>query len=315
MNKRKAEEINVISNSPKRRPYASRIALILAEGLEYGFDGEACLLLDGDFLVRIKPEKEKIKDNGKSLQKLTAIIEGFATAGKAEEMGLKLSLALLWTAVSKKWHLKLDYHTPQPCMVFDRTQNEGGLRFSCNASVSVRSSANKVSELINEILSNPKEFDPRLLISMELFTSARLESTERAKFIGLVSSLEPLAIQKSYNNQEIEDLISSFVSQLNGIKSLPENVRNSIAGRARSLGAESILQAIVGFVQQFFPRNPEIISIVKEAYDIRSSILHNGTFDADLDEKGKKLEDIIRHIYSQILQVDLLFPANIENLV
>lgn len=315
MKKRKVEEINVISDSPKRRPYASKIALVLAEGLEYGFDGEACLMLDGDFVVRVKPEDQKINEDGKKLQKLTATIEGFATAGKAEEMGLKLSLALLWTAVSRKWHLKLDYHTPQPCMVFDRTQSLGGLRFSGHASVLLRSSANKVSELINEILSKQIEFDPRLLISMELFTSARLESTERAKFIGLVSSLEPLATPESYGNQEIEILISSFVSQLNGVESLPENIRNSIAGRARSLNSESISQAITRFVQQFFPHNPEVIKIVKEAYDIRSSILHEGTFDADLDEKGNKLEDIIRHIYSQVLQLDLLCPVNIEKTV
>lgn len=314
MNKRKAEEIEAIADSPKRRPYASKISLVLGEGLEYGFDGEACLLIDENCIVRIKPENEKISEKGKVLQKLTATIEGFATAGRAEQMGLKLSLALLWTAVSKKWPLKLDYHTPQPCMVFDRTQMRG-LRFSGQASLHVRSSANKVSELINKVLSKEIEFDPKLLISMELFASARLESTERAKFIGLVSALEPLASQKSYGNQEFDTLISSFISQVNQIDSIPENIKNSISGRARSLNSESISQAITRFVGKYFPGNSKIIKSVKEAYDIRSSILHEGTFDADLDEKGKLLEDVIRHIYSKILGLDLLFPVDIEKKV
>ena len=225
-------------------------------------------------------------------------------------MGLKLSLALLWTAVSTKEYLKFDYHTPQPCMVFDRTNKRNDLHVSCQVSLSLKSNANIITDLINEILSDTKELDPRLLISMELFTSARLESTERAKFIGLVSSLEPLAIQKSYNNQEIEDLIGEFTSKVNRVKSLPKTIRGSIIGRAQGLKKESISQAIVGFVQQFFPQNPDIVCIVKEAYDIRSSILHDGTFDADLDEKGKKIEDIIRHIYSQILMTELRIYAN-----
>jgi len=58
------------------------------------------------------------------------------------------------------------------------------------------------TELINQVLSKKIDFDPKLLISMELFASARLESTERARFIGLVSSLEPLTAQESYENQE-----------------------------------------------------------------------------------------------------------------
>ncbi len=99
VSKRKAQEINVIVNSPKRRPYASKISLVLGEGMEYGFDGEACLLTNEAFIVKVKPENEKINEKGKALQKLTATIEGFPTAGKAEQMGLKLSLALLWAAV------------------------------------------------------------------------------------------------------------------------------------------------------------------------------------------------------------------------
>lgn len=315
MSKKKTEEVKAISESPKRRPYASKISLVLGEGLKFGFDGEVCLLLDTNCIVRVQPEKEKINEKGKVLQKLTATIEGFDTAGKAEQMGLKLSLALLWTAVSKKWNLKLDYHTPRPCMVFDRTQNAGGLRITGHATLHVRSSANKVSELINEVLSKTMEVDLKLLISMELFASARLESTERAKFIGLVSALEPLATQESYDNEEVEKIISSFIYRINETKTIPENIRNSLTGRARSLSRESVSQAVARFVGKYFPENTEIIKFVKEAYDIRSSILHEGTFDADLDEKGKFLEDVIRHIYSQILGLDLLFPADINKMV
>ena len=52
MSKKTNEEIKVISESPKRRPYASKIAVILGGGYEFGFDGEACLLTDEKCKVR-----------------------------------------------------------------------------------------------------------------------------------------------------------------------------------------------------------------------------------------------------------------------
>jgi hypothetical protein len=306
MNKKAFSEIITISSSPKRRPYASKISIILPEGLEYRFDGETSLLLEVPYIVRIKPAKET--ENGRTNQKLTAIAEGFSTAGEAEQAGLRLSLAIMWSAVSRKWPLKLDYHTPQPCMIFDRTQT-GGLGISCSASITIGSGAGQVTNLINEVLSKNLPFNPNLLISMELFTSARLESTERAKFIGLVSSLEPLAAVTGYNNEDIDKLVSSFIQDLRKISSIPEKTNKSIETRANALKGESIAQAITRFVGKYFEDGSEAIEIVKEAYNIRSKILHEGSFDADLDEKSDKLEDVIRHIYSRLLELPLLFPS------
>ncbi|MDD2338472.1 MAG: HEPN domain-containing protein [Geobacteraceae bacterium] len=308
MNKKSYSEIFTISNSPKRRPYASKISIALPEGLEYRFDGETTLLLDAPYIVRIKPIIQK--EGGKNPQKLTAIAEGFATACEAEQVGLKLSLAIMWSAVSRKWPIKLDYHTPQPCMIFDRTHT-GGLGMSISASIIIGSSAHQVSNLINDVLSRDITIDNKLLVSMELFTSARLESTERAKFIGLVSSLEPLAAVKKYNIKEIDDLICSFIHDLNELVAIPENTRKSIESRANALKAESISQAIARLVSEYFDEDTEAVNIVKEAYNIRSKILHEGSFDADLDEKSNKLEDVIRHIYSRILDLPLLSPATI----
>jgi hypothetical protein len=312
MNKQTFTEISTISNSPKRRPYASKISIILPEGIEYRFDGETSLLLEVPYIVRIEPAKETA--NGKNTQKLTAIAEGFSTAGEAEQVGLKLSLAIMWSAVSRKWPLKLDYSTPQPCMIFNRTQT-GGIGMSCSASITMGAGAGGVSSLINDVLSKNLPFNPKLLISMELFTSARLESTERAKFIGLVSSLEPLATTTDYNNNDIDGLVSTFIQDLSKIDSIPEKTRKSIESRAISLKGESIAQAIARFVGEFFDDGSGAIAIVKEAYNIRSKMLHEGSFDADLDEKSDELEDGIRHIYSRMLDLPLRFPAEVPQKV
>ena len=313
MKKKNIMEIETISKSPNRRPYASEISFILSEGHEYIFDGEACLLLDNDFIIKIFPEKKKTNDDKIGVQKLKAIIEGFSTTSTAEKMGLKLTLALLWTAISRKWYLKLDYSTPQPALVFNRTQSRG-LAATLHGTVIFRSPAKDLIERLNEIFSKNNEVDPRLLISMELFSSARLEPTERARFVGLVSSLEPLVIQEAYNDSRLDSLINNFISELDKVTTIEQSIKKSIDGRARSLGRESISQALTRFIKNFFPDNHKIVNFVKDAYDTRSRILHNGTYDDDLDKAGYKLEEIIRYIYSQILQLDLASPAFINDI-
>lgn len=265
MDKKSSLEIHTISKSPKRRPYAAKIAIALPEGLEYGFDGETSLLLERPYVVSIKPN---------SSQNFIATVEGFPTAGEAERAGLRLSMALLWAAISRKWPLKLEYHTPQPCMVYDRTQNYGG--------------------------------------GFSFFASARLETTERSKFIGLVSALEPLATLENFDNTELDDIVSSFVSEIDKAESIPESVKSSVRSRANYLKSESISQAITRFVSSHFDNQQDVLEIVRDAYNTRSRILHEGVYDADLDEKGNKLEDIIRQIYSKILDIDLLFKSGIE---
>lgn len=309
MSKRREAEIAMISDQPGRRPYAAKVGILLEEGIEYRFGGEACLLIDGDFIIRVRPEKESPREDGGRLQRLTAIVEGFATACEAERMGLKLSLALLWFAVSRKHHLKLEYHTPQPCVVFDRTQKRaGGLTMS--ARLTVTSDPSRLCVALNKVFEKQQEADPRVLISMELFASSMLELTERARFITLVSSLEPLASQESYENKDLEKAISQFAEQLS-LLDLPKNTRESVMGRAKALSCESVSQSILRLVQKYIPDNHKAIESVKAAYEVRSKLLHEGTFDADLHDKAGQLEDIIRHLYSRILQLDLEVPAQI----
>jgi len=305
MSKKLIEELKVIADYPSRRPYAAKISLILDKGLDYGFDGETSLLLEIPYIVKIRPEETTGVSEQVKYQKLTATIEGFQKAKEAEQMGLKLSLALLWTSISKKWPIKLEYHTPWPSIVFDRTQNSSGFKLSGEMNLKIRANPNIIADLIKEVISSAKDIDQKLLVSMELFASARLETTERAKFIGLVTALESLVTQEPYNNDDVEKLVSLFTDSIEKAENIPGRIKESLKGRVSSLKKESVSQAIVRFVRQYFPDNPEIIKLVKESYNIRSSILHEGTFDADLEEKGSLLEDIIRYIYSQILGIEL----------
>jgi len=309
MSKKKPEPRQIIDESPNRRPYGAKVGIILDVGDELGFNDEACLLVDDDkSIVRISPLQDESQLGRQQPQKLDVYVEGFATAGEAEQKGLKLSLALLWAAVSRKHPLRLDYHTPRPCMVYDRIQ-ESGSGCMTSASLTVAMDSSRMVELVKEIFSANIDVDEKLLVSMELFASARLETTERARFVGLVSSLEPLAQQKAYDNPELKQLVESFVEQLK-TTSIPEDIKSSLNGRINGLKNESITQAIKRLVKENFPENPDAVSTVEEAYKIRSKILHEGAFDADLAQKSNEIEDIIRQIYSCRLNSNLFAPPN-----
>ena len=303
MSKKKPEPRQIIDESPNRRPYGAKVGIILDNAYQLCFQGEACLLVDDKSIVRILPSID-------NPQKFDVYLEGFATACEAEQKGLKLSLALLWAAISTKPSLRLDYHTPRPCMVYDRIQESGSRCMTTSVSRTVAMDSSLMVELVNQIFSANIDVDEKLLVSMELFASAGLETTERARFVGLVSSLEPLAQSEAYDNPELEKLVNSFVSQLNETTSIPENIKSSVKGRINELKKESISQAIKRLVKENFPENPDAVSTVEEAYNIRSKILHDGAFDADLEQKSNEIEDIIRQIYSRILKLELYVRPN-----
>ena len=228
-------------------------------------------------------------------------MEWFATVEEAEEKKSKLLLALLWAAISRKHPLLVDYQTS---LIYDRTQH-GGTIGGVSAQLHLEMNSCRLVDLVNQIFSDDNiEVEEKLLVSMELFTSAKLETTDRAKFVGLVSALEPLVQQEHYANQELEKLVNSFVKQLTDT-SIPDKIKRSVEGRIRDLKKESISQAMQRIVQESIPANEKAVSIIKDAYNIRSTILHEGSTDADLEQKSNEIENIIRQIYSHRLKRNL----------
>jgi hypothetical protein len=106
---------------PKLRPYAAKVGVLLPNGYEWQLDCPVSLLFSRDVVVELVPEPAR-----NSNQQFQARVLGFPTATEAESMGLLLSLSFLWAAVSAKFALRLQYHTPIQCVVFDRTVGSGG---------------------------------------------------------------------------------------------------------------------------------------------------------------------------------------------
>lgn len=291
MTKRQLLERKVIAQSSTRRPYAARLKIVLDDSTKLSIDGSTTLLTNSNYIIKLEPEIGKYKDG----QEISVIVEGFATAGEAEKAGLRATLGMLWAAITGRYAVRLVYHTPLPCTVFDRTQSKG-LTMSGTLKITVGKSVNELVQKFDDILSSSSDVDSRLLVAAELFASARLETTERAKFIGLVSSLEPLADQKKFDNDELMKLIALFKEQLRQVESLDEGIKASLLGRVEQLKKESITQSIIRLTSEMLPNNPAAQETIKEAYRIRSAILHEGSTDADLVEKSQEVEEIVRQI-------------------
>ena len=138
---------------------------------------------------------------------------------------------------------------------------------------------------------------------MELFASAGQESTERSRFIGLISSLEPLAELENYTD-EMLGVIERFQGQIKELKLSP-NIKASLLGRIVNLSTESVRSAIRRVVKEALPDDSEALRIIEDAYNLRSRILHNGTTNADLNQKGREIEGVIRRIIASRIALNL----------
>lgn len=305
MSQKRLSKRHLIVERADRRPYGSKVGIILSDAHHFGFDGESCLLLSNDLIIRLIPQK----NNKFEVQKFTAVVEGFANATEAEQAGLRFAMSVLWAAVSLKCPLRLEYHTPLPCVVYDRIPRSEGLVLSGEIHQMLTSGPRLIVEILEQTFNSNVPIDQKLLVSMELFAAARLEATERTRFVGLVSALEPLAQQEKIEQPAWLAILENTLQNVQESLDIPNELKPSLEGRIRELTRESVSQAINRLLRIHLQGDTTALNIVREAYSIRSKILHEGSTDADLSEKSSELEDIVRRLYSAIVGYELRIPA------
>lgn len=259
---------------------------------------EVCVPLHSGAFLAITPASKAPWEGGK---KFLVTLEGFPTAASAESAGRRLVQALLWMAVSTDVPLRLEYLSYEPAAVFERNSSSG---MTCEAYGESGRSPNIVLGELQEAYTQLKEPDEKLLLSMEIFCSARLESSQRAVFLALVSALEPLA-QEAPLGDAVDAFVTQCAAMLKDSHNIPSNVRNSLNGRLLQLRQESIRQALRRLTREALPDQPEASNIVDDAYGLRSQIIHSGKptdLDIDLEAEAREISTIIRNIYSSILK-------------
>ena len=305
------DNANIISLPESSHPYAVNISLTLGNNVELIMDSPlAQFPFAGNHIIRIVREHTNNREQANHLKRISVRLEAFSSACEAEHAGKMLALSLLWVAASKRITLTFERWTGKfPFTIRDRTQATG---------IEVHGEGRGFQEvepkelhcIAEEAYKLNLDVPTVLLTSMEFFAAARLEITERARFISLMTALEALSEQHDYG-KEIASLLAGLAFQLESSPLLAgqdkNDMRDSLSNRLKNLRTESVRRAIKRTVQKHLS-DENIIRSIDEAYNIRSKILHEGIMMPDLDSITHRLEDSIRQIYSSILGLQLRIP-------
>jgi hypothetical protein len=299
------EERAVILGQPAKRPYGVRVRIHLQTAGSIGNVEDVCVSLNTGAFLSIAPTRTAPWEGGK---KYVVTLEGFPTAASAEASGRRLVQALLWMAVSVDAPLRLEYLSYEPASVFERNRSTGA---TCEAYGEVGYAPNIVLGELQEAYAQLREPNEKLLLSMEIFCAARLESSQRAVFLALVSALEPLA-QEAPLGEAVDQFVAECVKQLKAA-TIPQELRASLEGRLNLLRQESIRQALKRLARETLPNQPEAPASVDAAYALRSQLIHSGVpaeLDIDLESESQSISEIIREIYANILNRSLARRSN-----
>jgi hypothetical protein len=223
-------------------------------------------------------------------------LEAFPTATIAEQEGSRLAQSLLLSAVSLNFGMRLEYHSQEPVIVYDRFAPMGD-------TVSAEGVTHwDQSTVWNEIEKGVSiNFcDQTMLMSLELYCAALLETSARARFIMVVSALEPIATQQDHG-KEVSDFVDGAVIALEQATGIADNVKRSLEGGIEKLGKESIGFSLSRLSEERFPNRPDVKKRITKAYALRSQLLHRGSLqdpDFDLASETNEIARVLRSIYA-----------------
>jgi len=312
MNQMSTGKTELESLSESTHPYAVRVELTLGSNIELLMqDSEILLQFAEKQVIRIVKERPNNREQANFLKRISVYLEAFSTACEAEQACKMLALSLLWVAASMRVTLTFDRWTGNyPFSIRDRTR-AAGLEGRAEGHGSREVRPEELHSIAEEAYKLNIDVSPQLLTSMEFYAAARLEITEQARFISLMTALEALSKQTVYDD-EIAELLTQLACQLDSSAILSgENkasLKNSLSDRLKGLRRESVRQAIVRTVREHI-QDEEIIQFVDKAYRLRSNILHEGLKDSDLHLVTHRLEDIIRRLYAAKLGLSLTEPT------
>jgi len=136
----------------------------------------------------------------------------------------------------------------------------------------------------------------RLLLSMELCASSRLESNTRSRLLLLVSAFEALAEQRDFSKQ-LGGLIANLQDVLSEAELADEALRASLKGQIDRMARESVRRAIRRMLGRHSLISEADAATVEKAYGARSDILHDGKRVPELDAMANELDNMLMRLY------------------
>jgi hypothetical protein len=299
------DERSVIVSQPAKRPYGAILRVHVQTAAAFGKVEEVGIPLATGAFITLAPVATAPGEGGR---KYSLTLEGFATAAAAEAAGRRMVQAVLWMAISTDSPLRLEYQSYDPFSVFERTRSIG---ISASAYCEVCRAPSRIFGEIQDAYTGIREPDPMLLLSMEIFAGARLEASDRARFLAIVSALEPLAGELPLGD-EVGQFVDRCLEGLKEVSGLAGDVQRSLRGRVNQLRTESVRQALRRTICEILPNRPEAVAMVDSAYALRSEIIHTGRpadLDVDLERESRRVADLIREIYAIRIGRKLVQPV------
>ena len=297
-------ERQLILSQDQRRKYGVRLIFQVQRAAYIGDLENVTLLLADGTLARIRPARLLEWEGGKRYE---MEIVGFPTAREAEGAGMQMAQALLLSAISLDFGLRLSYDSHEPPAVFDRTVSTG-MAMSAEGYSSWPQKV--VLDELERAIATPVR-DRRLLLSMELFGASALESNDRARFVMAVSALEPLAEQQAMG-ADVSRSVDALCAQFDADPSIPAGMRQSVRGRLLQLKRESVRQALKRLCETWFPSDSTAWINIDRAYGLRSELLHEGRpndLDVLLHEETRSIAKYLRRIYQYEYGYSLRAPT------
>ena len=306
------QEKEIIEPDPNKFPYGAKITVFLNGAIQFDMQqkvhefGENLTL---KFIENKTNTSEYSEVRFPGSQVWDILLAGFSTACDAEKAGLKLAQSFLWLSISRNFSIRLIYNKALPCTVYDRTKGPSFETFGLSYSGMKETPETIMSGVKEAFYSThiPEIDRERILLAMEIYSSSRLEVTERAKFIALITSLEALSAQQSYKPyfELVQEKVNDLIVAIQDEKGIPRRSEKALSDRIkREMNIESVRQAILKVVMHFLKEKDDK-KLFEKAYDTRSSLLHDGKTDENLHEITQSTSQMIRKIMSSCLNLKL----------
>lgn len=301
-----------MNSDPVEYPYGACITIFLNGTIKFELESHEYSLAENltlDFVENKRTASEFTEVTYDGAKVWDVRIYGFKTACEAEKAGVKLAESFLWYSISKNFPMRLIYNKSLPCTVYDRTKGPSIEVFGFGHHSQTEKATDIIKGVQDAFMSNSKTNIDRekLLLSMEIFSASQLEITNRARFISLITSLEAMSLQKSYKEytDHVREKVDELIIAIKAESKIPKNVRDSLIGKIdREMSIESVRQAIIDVIL-CNTKKKENKKLFDKAYNARSSLVHEGKTQENIEELYRNVSTMIREIFANCLNLKL----------
>jgi hypothetical protein len=283
-------------------PFACLLTVRLPEGRRLGSEERSITVTYRGTELRIKPLRTQTFSEA---EWLSVRARGFQTGDDAREFGRDLKGHLRLAAVDA--HIGIDVGTdevvswPGPpivdaarergvqmlpgvhgVLVFEETTNDRVMWGMAGGIVSGAPEKLFVDALTSAERLLPAIDQSALGLACDLVSLLDFETSDRARFVALVTAVEALAETRPPSSELLRDLAEKWIGELEHLDTsdLDQRELESFAGRLRDLKEQSIKRSIRALVEQCAPGEEADVSheeFVARCYDARSALVHGAT--------------------------------------